>query len=402
MTERTIAYYSCAIPIWITFVYKLYDLRRGTRDPMRLVVCAALFCIAGVLTCSAPATMSFINGVSGVSNLAMLVSFSVVVGLGASGRLLVVYWHDASAQSGVTAKRWVIAHVVVILVMVALFLAGDAPVERRTDFETYYATTPFIVEFVLIYLLAQAVALVSVVWRCWQWARIVGQPWLRRGLYMIATGALCGIGVSACRTTAVVARWFGRNWDQVNTHLSVVFAIVGLSLAALGFALPTWGRHLSRLRGWLGRYHGYRSLYPLWDALRTATPTIVLPVRIPWWDFELRLTRRLAEINDGRLALRPHVDQRVAARAAQLGEEAGLSEADLAAVVEAARLRGAMAAKAADIEHRPGGEPHHHPLGAADGIDELTWLSAVSRAFRHSPLVVEAVAGAPPVSRATG
>ncbi|MCO8308819.1 MAB_1171c family putative transporter [Streptomyces sp. RKCA744] len=394
MTGRSIAYLSCATPIWITFGYKLRDVLHGPDDPMRRTVCATLFSIAGILTASAPATIGAINNISSVQNLAFLVSFSLVVTLSASAWILVVYWHEPPEKAARTARRGFYAYASIILCMIVLFLAGDAPIERRTDFETYYATTPYMAEFTLLYLLAQAVTLVSVAWRCWHWARVAGRPWLKRGLRLITIGAVCGVGVSVSRTTAVAARWAGADWDVLNTRASVVFAILGLTVAALGFTLPTWDQQFTRAGNWMTRFRGYRGLYPLWDALRTAAPSIVLPVRIPWWDFELRLTRRLAEINDGRLALRPHIDHRIRARALRLAEEAGLPEADAEAVAEAAQLMGAIVAKQADIAHPPDRHPHGTVSGTAHGVDELAWLSAVARAFSQSPIAAEAVSPA--------
>jgi hypothetical protein len=288
----------------------------------------------------------------------------------------------------------------VVLAMAVLFWAGDAPVERRTDFETYYATTPFIAEFTLLYLAAQTVALVSVIRGCLRWARLAGDPWLRRGLRLIIAGSVFGLGVSALRGTAMAARWSGANWDALNTVASVVCAMAGLTLGALGFALPAWGEHLTRIRGGVESYRDYRALYPLWNALRTAVPTIVLPARIPWWDLHVRLTRRLAEINDGRLALWSRTDWHVVRCAQALGHQRRLSPVDLAVVIEAALLKGALA----DLVARRG-EPSPSPAAApadgaapesartasaVDGLDEREWLTRVSRAFATSPIVAEA------------
>jgi hypothetical protein len=341
------------------------------------------------MTFSAPETIGFVNRVSGVPNLGILIAFCLVVVLGAAARILIVYWHDPSER--LTVRRWQLVYGAIIVGLVVLFSVGDAPVERRTDFETYYATTPYIVEFTLLYLIAQMVALVSVIRRCWQWAHVAGQPWLKLGLRLIAFGATCGMGVSITRILAVVARWFDANWDYLNSRASVVCALAGLTVGAFGFALPAWGDRLTRVYGWANRVRAYRQLYPLWDAMRRAIPAIVLPAPIPWWDFDVRLTRRLAEINDGRLALRSFTDPDVSARAVRLGQEAGLTGADLDAVVQAAGIRAALTAKAASLPSRAeSGTEHRHAHGGSDGIGELAWLCKVARAFTHSAVVAAA------------
>ena len=274
----------------------------------------------------------------------------------------------------------------VILAMAILFFSGRDQVERATDFETYYAKTPGVREFVILYLVAQATPLVIVAWRCWKWSRIIDPSWLRRGLVSISLGAMCGMMVSGTRLISVIARWLGSNLDDLNVKASVAFSILGLPMAALGFVLPIWGKHLTRAQNWIIRCGCYRSLYPLWDALRQATPGIVLPVKIPWWSFELRLTRRLAEIHDGRLALRPYMDQTAPKPALQLAQEEHTPESDREAAVEAVRLKSAIVAKATRLECAGHGPAYRHIGDSSGGTGELAWLCKVSRAFAHSPV----------------
>lgn len=393
MTERTIGYWACAAPLWVVFVTKLVGLRKARHDPMRRAVCATVFSCAAILTASAPDTIGAVNEVTGVPNLAFVVNFSLVIVLAASVRVLIVYWQEPNDRATTIAKRWIAGYCVVVLGMAGLFWLGSAPVERRTDFETYYATTPYIAQFVLLYLGAQALAMVSVIRGCVRWARLTDDPWLRRGLHLITFGSVCGLGVSGLRGLAMAARWCDGNWDALNTRASVACAMAGLTFGAIGFALPAWADLHAHARSWLSTYRSHRALYPLWDALRTSVPSIVLPARIPWWNPHLRLTRRLAEINDGRLALRPSADQRVARRALDLGRAADLSPSDLAATVEAALLKGALAARQSGTPTPDVGAPPPDPLLASEApadLGELEWLTRVSRAFTDSPVVAQA------------
>jgi hypothetical protein len=117
--------------------------------------------------------------------------------------------------------------------------------------------------------------------------------------------------------------------------------------------------------------------------MRTATPDIVLPVRIPWWDIRLRLTRRITEISDGRLALRIHMDPAIDGPAQpSLGSSPADDEVQAAA--EAARLHAAIAAKANNITVPQAADAADGTRGE-DGISALAWLTAVSRAFTHPP-----------------
>ncbi|MGW6459708.1 MAB_1171c family putative transporter [Streptomyces sp. NPDC055078] len=398
MTGRTIGYWTCAVPLWVVFAAKLSGLRHSGRDPMRRAVCATVFSCAAILTLCAPESIRAVNQLSGVPNLAFLINFSLVVDLSAAVRVLIVYWQEPREAARVIVIRWTVAYGLVVVAMTALFWLGDAPVARYIDFETYYATEPAIAAFTLLCLAAQAIAMAGVVRACLRWARLAEDPWLRRGLRLITTGAAFGIGVSALRATAMAARWAGTDWDRLNTTASALCAMAGLTLGALGFALPAWAGRFARLRDRLDSRRGHRALFPLWDALRTAAPTIVLPARIPWWHLQLRLTRRLAEINDGRLAVWQATDERVAARARSLGREAGLPPDELTAVVEAALLKGAIAS-ARTPPHGPPPDTPPRPAsasGAPEGMDELAWLTRVARAFADSPVVADAVRTAGP------
>jgi hypothetical protein len=121
---------------------------------------------------------------------------------------------------------------------------------------------------------------------------------------------------------------------------------------------------------------------------------LVHPTR--WWrdavavqDLGFALHRRVIELGDARLRLRPYLDPKVVKTATELGRQASLAGEELHAVVVAASLAAAMDAKV-------GGRP---PLGErsvsadsggtnlpADLESESTWWVMVAAAFR-SPLV---------------
>ncbi|MCT2593535.1 hypothetical protein LHJ74_27140 [Streptomyces sp. N2-109] len=394
MTDPTPVYWFCSAAAWATLTYKLHDLRRAPRNPMRWAVCVTLFLAATAVFFAAPRAIARVNSVTGVHNCSAPLVYSLLIALSSSSLALIAFWRHPPERARLIARHWVVTYTLLIVCLNVLFFLGDAPVERRLDFDTYYANTPYIAESILVYLLALAVAMIQLIRTGAHWAQIAGRAWLRRGLWFIVAGAVGGLLFALSKLVAVVARWTGRNWDALSTDVAPVFATLGLVVSATGYALPAGGEHLTRLRGRFARYRAYRDLYPLWDALRRAVPAIVPPARLPWWDLELRLTRRLAEINDGRLALRSHTDPQAAATALRLGRESSLSGTDLQAVVDATRLKSAVAAKAVNRKFAPADEPSEQtPRGGADGAGELAWLTKVSRAYAHSPVVAAAVVG---------
>ncbi|WP_343299707.1 MAB_1171c family putative transporter [Streptomyces sp. 5-6(2022)] len=386
MNNPNTVYWTCSLAGWVGVCFKLRDLLHSPRSPLKRAVCITLALASTSMFCAAPSSVAVINKTTGVPNLAALFVYIIIVMISASAHVMLAYWLHPLDRARQAARRWMLTYAVLITVMIALFAAGDAPVERRLDFDTYYASAPYLREFILLYLVALAAATAAMMGLCWKWATLAGRPWLSRGLRMNGIGAAGGLAFSLAKLTAVIARWCGTDWDGLSSDLAPRFAAPATIFTAIGVALPSWGPYLTRMRNRATRHTAYRELYPLWNALRQAAPAIVPAARIPRGDFELRLIRRLAEINDGRLALRSYIDPRVKGLALRLGQEAGLTGSALHAVVEAARLKSAVADKARAMKFPPDAAADH-PQGGTDGIGELSWLVELSRAFVNSPVV---------------
>lgn len=146
---------------------------------------------------------------------------------------------------------------------------------------------------------------------------------------------------------------------------------------------------MTRIASHCGLWIAYWRLRPLWVAMVRAVPHVRLPAErgsgsgIRW-----RLLRRVIEIRDAELALRPHCRREVAARASAAARSAGLSSDLEAAVVEAAVV---MDAVDAFVQGTP---PAHAPaleqpwLAACDDLhSEVARLVHVSRVIHRCPIV---------------
>jgi predicted pyridoxine 5'-phosphate oxidase superfamily flavin-nucleotide-binding protein len=185
--------------------------------------------------------------------------------------------------------------------------------------------------------------------------------------------------------------------DAVCGALGAVTTVLGVS-GATAALWGTWWRSLCRgplgtpRRGLLA-LHQHRALGPLWSALHAELPHIALDssagLRRPsLWRAEFALYRRVIEIRDGCLALRPYVPLDVPGWAA----EAADGSAQHRAILEAATIAAALENKQAG--HRPapavpaGPAPQPRPL--AGTIDaEAVWLIEVTAAFTASPAVAD-------------
>ncbi|MEU5128556.1 MAB_1171c family putative transporter [Streptomyces mobaraensis] len=142
-------------------------------------------------------------------------------------------------------------------------------------------------------------------------ARRTGPGPLRTGLRLLAAAFAAGLvwtawGLDDVRLALLTGRQTDGD-DTVSTALGLLCAV----LVAAGGSAAAW----PALRHWWWCLCTYRALTPLWSALHQAFPTTALPTRhpplalpAPLAPHRLRfaLYRRVIEIHDGLLLLRPH------------------------------------------------------------------------------------------------
>jgi hypothetical protein len=169
------------------------------------------------------------------------------------------------------------------------------------------------------------------------------------------------------------------------------FAAAHSSFAVLG-ALPlviVLQRGLRCAQLLAGTWAAWFRLRPLWAMLLDGAPEVRLPPQ-PGTRLaaRYRLHRRVVEIRDAQLALRPFRDGRAAAEAADAALSAGLTRDELDVIIEAAMIVSALGARRNGAA--PAGSPNtgHGLPGPGDDLEsEARRLLRVSRAVRHSPIV---------------
>jgi hypothetical protein len=159
--------------------------------------------------------------------------------------------------------------------------------------------------------------------------------------------------------------------EQIQSVLLAATVFV-MATGLLWPAVGEWPlvRRLSALRT-------YRQLYPLWRSYYEAEPSIALDGSANesgLRDIELRLYRRVIEIRDGMLAVRPYANGRTRDLAQREAHSAGLRDPDL--VAEAAWLEVGRRAK------MRGGRAYDDepaaPSGAADFAGEVQVLTRIA------------------------
>jgi hypothetical protein len=136
-------------------------------------------------------------------------------------------------------------------------------------------------------------------------------------------------------------------------------------------------------------WYAYWRLHLLWATLRRAVPQVELPRQSGTrFNVRYRLHRRVIEIRDAQLLLRPYWRSDIAGQAAAAARSAGLTEPKHSAVVEAAVILTAVNARQQGSRPRHDGIPAEHPSALSNGLRaEAAHLILVSRAMRHSRIV---------------
>jgi hypothetical protein len=279
-------YLSCAL-LWLGLAVKAPDLVRHRRDPYLRAICAVLGLAGLCFFLGAPPTVGAVNRLGGTPNLAAPLTYASITAYSGASQVLIVYWRGGPAVHRV-ARRWILGYTCVVVGIAVAFALGEAPVERRTDFDTYYAGTPATREMIVLYLAGHLTAASVTAVTSLRWARQVSGP-LRLGLTVLGLGTLCSAGYSVSKLAAVVARWTGRDWSVLVTGVSPGAAGLGALITVAGVLIPLAG---PRLGQWRLARRTYLRLAPLERvlddvltrrALRLPRPRLASPAtRLMW------------------------------------------------------------------------------------------------------------------------
>jgi hypothetical protein len=348
---------------WVLFLVRKPGNDRFRRDIRRMLLGLAI-----ALTALTPAGHATINGIAGTQNLPRLI--------GHAGMLLAA-WAGQDLLLHVNGLRrtwhtwWMTGMFCLLCVLFALT-------------PDLFPQSPWVFEYVLAYTIAQLPAYADIIRLCLRYTRIADTTALRAALLMIVAGlALAALYLVNKVVLGAASRLqfdyaFGRT------------TIPGKLLPTTAYLLVLVGAVLPALLAWLARHRRYRTLGPLWRALYRADPTIALdPPTVPdllmLGRVRLRLYRRVIEIRDGLLALRPYRDPDIATTARDHATRAGLHGQRLDAAVEAAVIAAALRARAAGHPPRTTDDTTVNTIaGGHDLATETHFLALVARAYTDS------------------
>ncbi|MBW1596155.1 MAB_1171c family putative transporter [Streptomyces sp. JJ38] len=377
--------WTCALGGLAAVLYKLPALPRHRRDAAYIALCVYFLCSSLSFFVELDQVRDDIARILHYPNITTFLCQALVVVLTAAQQVVLVHWSHGPGQAAVKARNRMLGYGLALAVLAVLFFFVNPPKRQGSAEVTVLLNleNPRYAAYFALYLAVCAVGQVEAVRLSLRYARIAHRSWLRSGMWAVAVGGSLILVYCLIRYWQILAvsTGFVEPWSD----LYWIAGSIGSLLQVFGWTVPSWGPRLSEAAQWCGHYRSYRRLRPLWWALYRANPGIALeapPTRlhefVPGRDLEYRLYRRVIEIRDGQLALRPYMDpDSVRAEARRLG----LS--DTAPSYEALLLRSALTARTAGPPGPGSGGPEsvtHAPDGDID--EEIAWLTRVADHFR--------------------
>ncbi|MBP0456133.1 MAB_1171c family putative transporter [Streptomyces montanisoli] len=216
---------------------------------------------------------------------------------------------------------------------------------------------------------------------------------VRVGLRTAAVGCVIALVYAGYKLAVLVSLGLGLRLVPDHAKCSslvaapCVFSVTSPALAVLliclGLTLPAVTYPISQARRRRWETQSFEALGPLWQDLAAAIPEIVLspsdPAEDTSADSDFLLQRRVIEIGDGILALRPYRSRRVQ-EAAQKAFDVGRAKG--AAAVEAAVVREALAAAKAGRFADEVAVPSAEAAARKDLRADTEWLLLVANAYQ--------------------
>ncbi|MGA5121351.1 MAB_1171c family putative transporter [Streptomyces pseudogriseolus] len=365
----------------LALVLKLPTFLRASRDPDVRATTLLLTWATAVLVVITPVNIERLNVLTGIPNIAAPWAYSFLTAFCATGLTMIMRWREEPSERRRRRIRriyWLYAGIIAVLWLT--FVLADVPTARIYDLDTYYASTPWMREHILLYIAAHMVSSLVAVSMLWKWFPDVANRWLKAGVVFLQLGFASGLVFDVAKMAAIGARWTGHDWDVLSTQAAPPFALMEAALVALGFIVPQAGPFLQK---WIRDQREYRRLGPLWRALRVPAPAAAKARFGPWTPLDLRLMQRRQRIHDALRVLSPYFDPALhqrARKAAQARHETPTAD-DIA---------GAITISAAISTYQQGGPSTALPQGLQGGVVVSDRIEGIASALSH-PHILEDV-----------
>lgn len=291
---------------WLGLLTRIANLRRKWDNRAARWICVALAALAMSMTLQLTAVGPAVDALTSLGFTALASNCLTVLSL-VGARCAFLYMEQEAPR----VTRWTALGLTVCAVMLVLFLTTRSNYAEFMARSNTAAPVPPVSWYGYVYVAYIAPGAAVLGWAVLRYARLAGRFSLRHGLRLMCAGALVTTAYAVARLAGMVTYDAGVARSVLYGPLVGLLFRIAIVLVLLGLALPLIGRHLDRLARWVALNRQYRLLFPLWSALRAEFPGISLdppPRRLPFESPDGVLYRRMIEIWDGLLCLRPYVD----------------------------------------------------------------------------------------------
>jgi hypothetical protein len=379
-----------AAVLWAAAGFELREARRHRSNRALRSLALTLLFVAISATLFARPVIPQVERLVGAPTVAEPVARTALLLASWSAQTLLINLATADVESARRQSRWRL-QIIIVAISGLWVLWQLADIDHGTFlFTAEYGDDPAVAGYFLVVLAALAWALIDVVVAARRYLPSASGP-LRASLRCVATGSICGLLYVSVKAAFLSALLFGAHPSRaMESAVGRLLAVSGGLLVAVGAMWPAVRLTRQRLKRALHAYVQHRQLYPLWRALYEISPTIALDPPssrsadvVRFFAPNFRLYRRIIEIRDGLLVLRPYYDAGVQHVARRVGAMHGVSRESASARAEAVVIKAAVTAA---MEGRRPVVSAVDPVSVGRDLNaEAEWLVRVSKEFRRLP-----------------
>jgi hypothetical protein len=373
-----------AVLLWLAVIYEAVSLTQQRSNRARRALLLTLVALALAATFFAPSVYVATQDLTGVPNLADLIARCAVLLASFGAQSLLLHLTQEPIAAIRMSRRRAVALASTMVLLVVLFMLAPVHVTGTLRLTSDFGGSPWVIGYLVVFAGYLGIALVDVLRGGLRYAPKAGTP-ISMALRLIAIGCGFGLLYVAEKIGYLIAVLLGSSPSAaVESSVARMLAVVGGLFVLVGSLVPAlypaWRRTVHRVSA----YRAHRELHPLWSALRELHPEIALDPassdfrdRLRVRDLDFRLYRRIIEIRDGRLALRPFLDADVARRSREDALRRGLTGNDVEAAVEAGVL--AAGIENARKKRQPATVLAASQDGGKDFMSEVEWWLQIVR-----------------------
>lgn len=369
-----LAAYLAAVALLAFATYRLRTDRRGAPNQVQRYGYCLMICLALAMAMLAPSMPRLLADLGMDRMTVILLGDSV-----RTAAISVLMFMACAVDRRPVRGRPAVAAVVVQVVGIACFIAAQPAVGLDDALVAHGAGRWLLAAHDLAFAGYAAWSLAAATAAFGREARRTDPGPVRTGIRLSLVALAVGVVWTAWTVDDVVHVLRSGIQDGSEDLVSNALGALCAAFIVAATIVAKWHAGYTAARERVHTYLVYRRLTPLWEAIRTELPQIALDDdrRMPFGgrSLDFALYRRVIEIHDGRLALRPYAPGREPEAI-----DVPLPGTNRDALVEAVSIAAALE------NHRAGrvresGEPVRHAEAAGSIALEAAWLAEVATAF---------------------